>query len=65
MRVCNRDSDEFGFEANPIVINDSEPLGSPSSPIIIHCDESSFGIDRLSGQRSYDSDTEIMRTPEF
>jgi len=64
MRVCCPEGGELGSENNPIVVSDSEPLGSPSSLIINHCYEHSFSTDRLSAQPPPDTDTEIICTPK-
>lgn len=54
---------KLGTQANPIVIDDPAPLGSPSNPIVIHVDESLCRNER--DQLGSDAETEIMATPEF
>ncbi|OQE20073.1 hypothetical protein PENSTE_c014G05695 [Penicillium steckii] len=72
LRVCSpRESGEIGkigeigSKSNPIEISDSEPLGSPSNPIIIHHEGCDSRVHGPPVWPSSEADTEIMCTPEF
>ncbi|KAJ6008548.1 hypothetical protein N7540_012524 [Penicillium herquei] len=40
LQVCSHSIGELGSENNSLLIDDSEPLGSPSNPILINCKDS-------------------------
>ena len=71
LRVCSpRESGnigkigESGSKSNPIEISDSEPLGSPSNPIIIHHGNCDSRVHGLPVWPSTDADTESQLSSE-
>lgn len=72
LRVCSpRESGnigkigESGSKSNPIEISDSEPLGSPSNPIIIHHGNCDSRVHGLPVWPSPNADTEILWKSEI
>ncbi|KAJ5210973.1 hypothetical protein N7491_010788 [Penicillium cf. griseofulvum] len=58
----NNESESFGTETNPIVIeDDNSPLGSELKPIMIYFEDHSSSINE---QLQYDPGTELIATPE-